>query len=308
MKSKSPIQLKSRTLTGKRDGPHLLITGGVHGDEYEPMAAIRRLMSVIDARSLAGRVTLVPVVNEPAFESGARTAEDGLDLARVCPGKAKGSFTERIAFALSDLIRSADFYIDLHTGGNLFELYPLAGYMLHAKKRVLDDQRRMARAMNLPLVWGTTPNLNGRSLSVARDEGIPAIYAEHGGGGACATAGIDDYVDGCLNILRELKMCRGSPLCSRVRHVVEDPRDRSGFLQIQHPSPIDGFFTPRVKLGKTVRSGRLIGSVVDVLGGREYEVTSAENGIVVMLRSRRQVRKGDALVALASAPHKEKES
>jgi hypothetical protein len=29
------------------------------------------------------------------------------------------------------LIRSADYYIDLHTGGTEFSIYPLAGYMLH---------------------------------------------------------------------------------------------------------------------------------------------------------------------------------
>jgi hypothetical protein len=37
------VQLASREIWGRQSGPHVLITGGVHGDEFEPMAAVRRL-------------------------------------------------------------------------------------------------------------------------------------------------------------------------------------------------------------------------------------------------------------------------
>ena len=95
-----PITLRSRSLAGDQDRPHLLITAGVHGDEYEPMEAVRRLFSRFSAKPLRGRVTLVPIVNEPAFRLRQRAAEDGLDLARTCPGRDDGSITERIAAAL----------------------------------------------------------------------------------------------------------------------------------------------------------------------------------------------------------------
>src|SRR5687768_11781158 len=111
------IELKHRTLVGDREGPHLLITGGVHGDEFEPMAAIWRLIHEIQPPTLRGRITFVPCVNEPAFLRTARCADDGLDLARTCPGRDDGSVTEQIAHQLSQFIRAADFYIDLHTGG-----------------------------------------------------------------------------------------------------------------------------------------------------------------------------------------------
>src|SRR5437762_7120332 len=142
--SNGPLRLKSETIVGQHSGPHLLITGGVHGDEFEPMAAIRRLVSSIDAASLCGRLTLVPVVNEAAFARGSRVAEDGLDLARTCLGRADGSITEQTAHALSELIRTADYYIDLHTGGLALAVWPLAGYMLHPDVDVLAKQRAMA--------------------------------------------------------------------------------------------------------------------------------------------------------------------
>ncbi len=77
--------------------------------------------------------------------------------------------TERTAFALSQLIRVADYYIDLHTGGTKLCVSPMTGYMLHSDSGILEQQRKMARAFNLPIVWGTSASLEGRSLSVARD-------------------------------------------------------------------------------------------------------------------------------------------
>ena len=89
------MQLAYEQMIGPEPGPHVLITGGVHGDEFEPMAAVRRLIGLLRATPLRGRVTLVPVVNEPAFRLGRRTAEDGLDLARTCPGRKDGSVIGR---------------------------------------------------------------------------------------------------------------------------------------------------------------------------------------------------------------------
>ena len=125
------VALKVKIITGARDGPDLLVIGGVHGDEFESMAAIRRLIAAVDPLQLRGRLICIPVVNEPAYWRGQRTAEDELDL---------------------------------------------------------------ARALNMPIIWGTYPHLDGRTLSVARDAKVPAIYAEWMGGGVCDPAGVDaDY-------------------------------------------------------------------------------------------------------------------
>jgi predicted deacylase len=294
------VQLTHRTITGNADGPQLLITAGVHGDEFEPMAAARGLLRAIDASKLRGRVTIVPVVNEPAFARGARTADDGVDLARVCPGRPDGSITEQIADALSQLICAAEYYIDLHTGGLAMEIVPLAGYTLHPDAAILDMQRRMARAFNLPLIWGTTARLNGRSLSVARDAKVPAIYIEHGGGGPCDPAKVDDLVAGCFGVMADLGMIDRAKPISRVRHTVEDDRDHSGHLQINHPSPRDGFFEPAVGLGQIVSAGDPIGSVTNVLGDQVATVQACDSGMILMLRAFRSVKRNDPLAAIVA--------
>ncbi|GDY07350.1 MAG: succinylglutamate desuccinylase [Planctomycetota bacterium] len=296
------INLQTREIVGQQPGPHLLITAGVHGDEFEPMAAVRRLITEIDPRALRGKLTLVPVVNESAFRLGRRTGEDGKDLARTCPGRADGSLTEQVAFALSQLIRSADFYIDLHTGGTAYTVLPLSGYTLHSDPNVLAAQRRMAQVFGLDVVWGTDPNLNGRSLSVARDANVPAIYCEYLGGGRCDPAGIDAYVCGCRNVMIELGLLNGSPNIPRPPQIVEDHRPGAGHMQINHPSPRDGYFEPTVTLGQRVRVGDLIGTVCDVLGQRVERIESRYTGVVIVLQTFPTVSAGASVAVVMETP------
>lgn len=280
-----------------KPGPHLLITAGVHGDEYEPMLAVNQLRKTLQQKLVLtrGKLTLVPVVNEPAFARGARTGEDGKDLARTCPGNANGSITERIAHEISALIRTADFFVDLHTGGDLFDIYPLTGYMLSTDPLVLDQQRNMAKIFNLPVVWGTSPHLDGRTLSIARDAGVPAIYTEYGGGGSCKPPIVEALKSGCLNVMRYLEMLpEGIPETMEARYVVEDHRAASGHLQIMHPSPISGIFMPSVSLGQTVDKNQLIGTVFDPHSNENAAILASEEGILFLLRSSGLVNIGEA--------------
>jgi predicted deacylase len=292
-------QLAVHEIKGRSPGSRLLITGGVHGDEFEPMAAVRRLMSAIDAEQLHGDVTLIPVVNEPAFRRGQRTAEDGLDLARVCPGRADGSITEQIAHELSRYIRAADLYIDLHTGGTRLCVLPLCGYSLHKNAVVLDRQRCMARAFGLSLIWGTDPNLDGRSLSVARDANVPAIYAEYLGGGRFDSTGVEAYVRGCLNVMAECGLLPGSPWSPGLPPlIVEDDRPGSGHIQVNHPAPCGGFFEAAVTLGQQVRPGDVLGRVVDPLEKRVETICARYAGMVIVLHTFARVDDGVSVAVI----------
>ncbi len=279
--------------------PHLLITGGVHGDEFEPIAAIRRLIDLFRRHDpmvdgFRGRITFVPVVNESAFFRGHRCGEDGLDLARTCPGRADGSVTEQTAFALSQLIRTADYYIDLHTGGTELSVYPLSGYVMHSNAAVLDVQRRMAKAFNLPVVWGTAANLEGRSLSVARDAGVPAIYCEYLGSATCCSEGVDAYVEGCLNVMAELGFLDRARPENCVQHIVENATPGSGHMQVCNPAPCSGYFETMLRPGDPIQAGELIGTVYPLDGSVPHPIRSVQNGLVLVLRTFPKILQGES--------------
>jgi hypothetical protein len=291
------MNLDTRLFRADDRGPRLLVTGGVHGDEFEPILAIRRLIRLFtgDDPLVSGSVTFVPVVTENAFYRGHRCAEDGLDLARTCPGRKDGSITEQTAAALSDLIRASTHYIDLHTGGTELSVLPLAGYNLVEDSEVLEIQRRMARAFNLPVIWGSSANLDGRSLSVARDAGVPAIYCEYLGSATRSSAGVDAYFEGVLNVMADLGMIHRTRPASRVEEVVEDTRPGSGHMQVCHPAPMDGCFEPAVALGDKVEKGQPLGHVLDFTGEVGLPVTAEESGRLIVQRTFPRVRKGDSV-------------
>ncbi|CAL1519371.1 M14 family metallopeptidase [Chitinophaga sp. MM2321] len=292
----SPGYNTSYHIDSKLDGPRVLITAGVHGDEYEPMLAALALTSHLQDRLKTGSVTIVPVVNPGAYAAGSRTGDDGLDLARICPGDSAGSSSARAAAAVSMLIRKADYYIDMHTGGRLFDIYPLAGYMLHTSPEILTLQQEMAKAFNLPVIWGTDDSLDGRTLSVARDANVPAIYIEYGGGSAVRNEIVEAYKQGCLQVLTGLKMMDPeSGTAPLLQYWVEDYTPENGHLQSKMPAPSEGIFVPAVVTGDKISEGQLWGYIMDPHSGRRETVTATNDGIVLFLRVVPLVKKGDSL-------------
>jgi predicted deacylase len=237
------------------------------------------------------------VINENAYDLASRCGEDGLDLARICPGNADGSSSEKTADRISSLIQEADYYVDMHTGGLAYDIYPLAGYMLHPSPDVLEKQQEMAIAYNLPIIWGTDHRPNGRTLSVARDANIPAIYLEYGGGTGFREQVVTAYKDGFINLLKQLGMIDKPVQTIPVtdRFWVEDSRPDSGYLQAKMPSPADGVFIAAVKPGDQISVGQLWGRIIDPVSGETTEVSAEVGGLAFLLRTIVKVKKGDAL-------------
>lgn len=278
-------------------GPSVLLIAGVHGDEYEPMLAAAELVSQLPGMLECGRVTIVPVTNETAYFNSNRCGEDGLDLARICPGKPEGTITESVASQISALIRKADYFIDMHTGGLTYDIYPLAGYMLHPAPEILRKQQEMAHACRFPLVWGTDFQPDGRTLSIARDANVPAIYLEYGGGTGIRNNVVTDYIKGITNILQYLNMIKNPienpPIAGMFW--IEDHRPDSGYLQGKMPSPAEGIFVSEVNMGDQIKRGQLFGKVIDPPSGQSADVYADKDGLVFLLRRMVKVKPGDAL-------------
>lgn len=108
------------------EGPTLLLTGGVHGDEYEAPVALIKLIRQLKTEELQGRLIIIPSLNLPAAMAGQRCSPiDGLNLNRVFPGKRDGTITEMIAHYVCEvLLPMTDVVFDIHSGGNTLEYIP----------------------------------------------------------------------------------------------------------------------------------------------------------------------------------------
>ena len=107
---------------GKEPGPTLLLIAGEHGNEYESIASLQTLMNGLDTATFTGTVVAVPITNVDSFVNNQRIGQDdGKNLARCWPGRADGTLTERVAFALQrDFLNvegphKPQFMVALHT-------------------------------------------------------------------------------------------------------------------------------------------------------------------------------------------------
>ena len=104
-------------------GPTVLLTGGIHGDEYEGQIAISRLSRELDPAAMRGRVIMIPTVNIPAALNDTRLSPiDDRDLNRCFPGNPRGTFSEMLAHFLDGIVLPlADVSVDVHTAGHSFD-------------------------------------------------------------------------------------------------------------------------------------------------------------------------------------------
>jgi predicted deacylase len=289
------IELPLLRAAGAADGPHVVILGGVHGDEYEGIAAAASIWHDLDSQELSGTVSIVPTANLPACGAGTRTSPiDGLNLARTFPGSADGSVTERIAAALSELIRTADLLIDLHSAGQHYAMPLLCG------SYVADDElgrrcQAAGLAFGAPIYWAHPDISPGRSLSVALDAGLPSIYVESGGGGRVRPTDLEAYRQGVLRVLAQCGALPAAPPAAPPRMRLRSSGDVDLALAVTH----GGILLEGVALLQAVRSGDTLGRVIDDRGQVLETLRAPADGVVIMARRTARVCPGDGAYLLA---------
>jgi predicted deacylase len=286
-------QLPLLAITGATAGPTLVVTAGVHGDEYEGIEAIGRLYQALTPAELRGTLVMAPVCNVPAYEAAQRASPiDGINLARAFPGDANGTITPRIAHWITEqLLRHADFYIDLHSGGIAYDIPTLIGY--------IDDpgplgqrSRAAAAAFGAPVRWGhPLPMPPGRTISAATDLGVPSLYSEAPGGGYARPADVTVFTQGVINVLRHLGMLTGDPAPQPCTHDLCG----DGNLDFVIAAPVAGYFRAEVALLAEVTAGQRLGAIYNFAGEVLAAVHSARDGVVIMLRRVHRVHVGEGL-------------
>ena len=287
------------TARGRKDGPTLVVTAGVHGDEYEGMEAIYRTYEALDPERLKGTFVAVPIVTLTAFWLGIRcNPVDSRNMARVFPGSAGGSFSQRLAQAvLQRVLRHASFYIDLHSSGRNYHMLTLCGYSMLGKQAAV--AREAALAFGAPVVWAHPTTSPGRTLSATLDLGIPSLYTEAYGAGHVRPEDVDCYTRGLANLLKFLDMAplegAGQPQGYRPWLL-----GGSGDMDVAIKCRRGGLFFASLEIGARVRRGDLLGIVRSLEGRVVEEVTAPAEGVLILMRATPRIYPGENIAALAS--------
>ncbi len=281
---------------GKVAGPTIAVLGGVHGDEYEGPWAIRNVFQCLDPAEMKGMFIAVPQSNPPAFAVNNRASPiDGLNLARVFPGKASGTVTERIAFFIdSQVIARSEMLVDLHSSGNRLTSPTLVGYHeveTEAGRRSQDA----AEVFGAPVIWAHPSIAPGRSMSSAEERGVPSIYTECAGGAWLNREIAALYAVGVRNVMERMGILRGE-----IDHRATSRRLRcSGTVEEMLACNVGGFIVAEVKPLDRVHKGDILARMYDEAGQVLEELKADMDGIAVYVVATPSVTPGDMCVMLS---------
>src|SRR5262245_31569063 len=110
-------------IVGQKPGPRLAVMAGIHVNETSSIEAAIRLQKAITPSALAGRISIIPIINLPAVPHRSQYVcpLDNKNINFSFPGRRDGTFAEAMAYAiLNDWAADADVLVDLH-GGDLCE-------------------------------------------------------------------------------------------------------------------------------------------------------------------------------------------
>ncbi|NNE52067.1 MAG: succinylglutamate desuccinylase [Sulfitobacter sp.] len=290
------------TVIRKGDGPTLVISAGVHGDEYEGQIAVANLARQLGSDQIRGRLILLPTVNAPAAEAGNRVSpiDDG-NLNRLYPGDPKGTPSQMIAHYHEEVILPlADYAVDLHSGGSSL-IYPAT--LLRGPGHSPEEEtglKALTEAFDLPYTWvftgGGGSNSTARTaMGAANRKGVINVMAELGGAG-CVTG----------DVLRQTE--RG---LHRILHVLgmlpdHSPDATQGTRRVHAKGSIfayeAGLFEPLKEIGEEVARGEVVALIhhPETPERAPDEVASPCQGMVLAMRAMAQTRRGDALFQIAS--------
>jgi predicted deacylase len=289
------LSIPVAVVNGAKPGPVLAVVSGAHGTEYASIIAVERLIQLLDPQAVRGTVILVPLVNVPSFEQKIAHVNpiDGKSMNRFYPGKADGTQTERASLAITkDVVEKSDHLIDLH-GGDIDEsLRPYSYWTKTGNEKQDAISREMVLAFGLDTIIISADRPKDPAASrylenTASTRGKPSITAEAGHAGTVEAGDVKALVDGCVNVMRYLKMMDGPPA------MVESPVWIERIASIT--SDVNGIFYPLVTRGTYVQKGMKVGYVTDYLGKTVLEARAPESGVVLFVRAVPSMTKGETI-------------
>lgn len=300
----NPVCIPAAVARGRLEGPTVLVVAGVHGDEFEGMAAIGDFFGELEVDSLCGTFVGMPVINPLAFEGQMRETPslwDGLNLARQFPGQQTGSLTQRLAHALFAwtlrTLGSEDAFIDFHSAGTRYEYLSMVGFHPTGDQNE-ERSRRLAVAFGLERIWEIPDSPASRMTfngCLAR-RGIPTIGTEVCGRGGMVEADVSALQAGLKNILSHKNMFKGQGASAGSGSPGAPVVWRTSMVHIQ----TSGLFRPCVGLDERITSEQLLGRINSATGEVLEEVRAPIAGRVWGLRRFSAVRAGEYVLLIGA--------
>lgn len=281
--TKTNIEIPVFVFRSKSEGPTILLSAGMHGEETNGIEIIRRIITREEIRSLScGSIIAIPVINSVSFLFGSRELPDGRDLNRCFPGNKNGSFGSRIAYDLmKHIVPLIDFGVDFHTGGAKISNSPQIRCVFE-----FPDNVSLAEKFSPPLIIDSSYR-EGTFRKEASKKGKPILVYEGGESMRLDYTAINEGVNGCLRLMKNFGMIDLDIPNNPAVKIRKDTWIRAN---------TSGLFHMNVTNGAYVEKNDLLGVICNPFGSVEHKIVSSVDGYIVGINNQPVVNQGDALI------------
>ncbi|MDP4097120.1 succinylglutamate desuccinylase/aspartoacylase family protein [Paenibacillus sp. P96] len=145
---------------GKKPGPTVILTAGVHGNEIASIRAADQLLSKLRQREFLitrGKLILVPIFNQAAYHKRIRGRPD---LNRTFPKSSEAKAVHPLSGELFELAvkLQPDWYIDLHEANGLSSINPKRlgqTLIINPGSKAIPAARRIVSKLNSSIIDST---------------------------------------------------------------------------------------------------------------------------------------------------------
>ncbi|MBT3865292.1 hypothetical protein HOE67_02640 [Candidatus Peregrinibacteria bacterium] len=272
-----------------------LITGGIHGDELNGIALVKRLLDYCEKekieKKLKGTLLIFPVLNVEGFKKQTRVNPlDRKDLNRSFNQKNKCPST-KIANALwKKFYTKADMVIDCHDSGKRNMLLPHTRIHPHQDKTCTTCTREMAMAFGSKIVIERKGKKGMLAVELGRIKKTPVLTIEIGGALKIADKFLDEALKGIINIFTHYDFLKGEAKLPKKQYYLKNrfgiPATHSGILKMEKT------------LGQRVHKGDKIGEIYVPMRNKTVDVISPMCGIIFSLQYVDAATKGEIIYSI----------
>jgi uncharacterized protein len=265
-------------------GPTVWVTAAIHGDEVTGTAVVLSLFDRFkNLPLLRGKVYAFPILNPSGFEAVSRhDVFEEEDLNRHFDMFSSRSLSKLHAgIILGSVMETKPSYvIDLHTDSlNSIAYILIDRPKILTNKKTLFDSIGLAKILGFPWAIDTDRQagyplekcFTGRLIT----EGIPAVTIELGGPLYINDEFRSQGLTAVWNVLSSLSMVKGQE-----REFDNSEPKNAYYIEQRIRTESTGIISYRVKPGKHVREGEILGKVRNVFGETIEIIRASSKGVV----------------------------
>jgi predicted deacylase len=273
----------------KVEGPTVLFSAGIHGDEINGVEIVRQIISKKLNRPSRGTIICIPVINMYGFVNKSREFPDGRDLNRVFPGSKKGSLASRFAYHIvEEILPILDYAVDFHAGG--------ASRFNAPQIRITEnnpDLKVLADVFNAPFTL-YSKNINGSFRKTSENANVKMLLFEGGKSLDINNEIANEGILGTKRLLHYLNMLDSN-------QIVEYASQPSIYIKysVWLRAKCSGLLHDFNLVGKYVTKGTILAIITDPFGKFEQKVKAPHDGFVINANHSPIVYEGDAIYHLS---------